>query len=87
MAEDIARVPVAVSGRLSRKAGTMPVHKARAGALLIFATILAGCGIQPDPPPDIPLSAYGGMGDVMAKCMQYASESYCYRNTWGSDEQ
>jgi len=83
MNEDIVRAAVAAVGGFSR---TTPARKANAGALLIVATVLAGCGIQPDPPPDIPLSAYGGMGDVMAKCMQYASESYCYRNTWGSDE-
>jgi len=54
--------------------------------MVVAAMALASCGIKPDPPPDIPLSAFGGMGDVMAKCMQYASESYCYRSTWGSDE-
>ncbi|MCU0838641.1 MAG: hypothetical protein MUE49_07950 [Rhodospirillales bacterium] len=47
---------------------------------------MVACSLQPDPPPEFPLSAYGGMGDVMAKCMQYASESVCYQQTWGSDE-
>ncbi|MCU0838640.1 MAG: hypothetical protein MUE49_07945 [Rhodospirillales bacterium] len=50
---------------------------------LMLPLMLAGCGIQPDPPPEIPPSAYGGMGDMMAKCMEYGSESQCYRSTWG----
>ena len=52
---------------------------ASAGLLLVAA----GCGLKPDPPPDIPPSAYGGMGAEMAKCMQYASESACQAQIWG----
>ncbi len=55
-------------------------------AILAAAATLVACGIQPDPPPEFPLSAFGGMGDVMAKCMQYASESTCLRQTWGGDD-
>lgn len=47
---------------------------------------LAGCGLQPDPPPEVSPSAYGGMGAEMAKCMQYASESYCLQEIWGGGE-
>ena len=31
-------------------------------------------------------SDYGGTGDLMARCMQYASESHCEREIWGGDE-
>lgn len=58
-------------------------------ALIGFAGVglpLAACAIEPDPPPSFPPSAFSGMGDVMAKCMQYASQSTCERSTWGSDE-
>jgi hypothetical protein len=54
--------------------------------LAAVTLLLVGCGIQPDPPPSFPTSAFSGMGDVMAKCMQYASQSTCERSTWGSDE-
>lgn len=53
---------------------------------VIAVGLTAACGIQPDPPPEVDPAAYGGMGAEMAKCMQYASESECYRQTWGSDE-
>jgi hypothetical protein len=52
----------------------------------IAVASLAACSLQPDPPPDVLLSAYGGMGDRMGKCMQYASESVCLRQTWGSED-
>jgi hypothetical protein len=43
---------------------------------------LAACPLQPDPRPEVPLAAYGGMGD----CMEYASESTCLKQTWGGDD-
>ncbi len=52
-----------------------------AGLLLLAA----GCALQPDPPPELPPSAYGGTGAEMAKCMQYASEAYCERQSWGGN--
>ena len=55
---------------------------AAAGALLL----LAACGLRPDPPPSLPVTVYGGTGDLMARCMQYASESYCEREIWGGNE-
>lgn len=56
-------------------------------ALLAAMTLAAAaCGLKPDPPPQFPLSAYGGMGDRMAACMAYASESVCLRQTWGGDD-
>ncbi len=45
--------------------------------------LFSACGIQPDPPPQIDPSAYGGMGEEMARCMRYASESYCKSELWG----
>lgn len=44
---------------------------------------ITACGLKPDPSPQIPVTAYGGTGDLMAKCMQYASESYCEQQVWG----
>lgn len=58
----------------------------RFAALIGSVATLAACGLQPDPPPEVPLSAYGGMGDRMGACMKYASESYCLRETWGGDD-
>ncbi|MFO1128873.1 MAG: hypothetical protein U1E66_10650 [Rhodospirillales bacterium] len=55
---------------------------AAAGAILV----LAGCGLQPDPPPSFPITAFGGTGDLMSKCMAYASESYCEQQIWGGGE-
>ena len=51
--------------------------------ICLLVLLTAGCGLQPDPPPSLPVTAYSGSGDVMAKCMQYASESYCERQIWG----
>jgi hypothetical protein len=31
----------------------------------------------------MPLAAYGGMGDRMGQCMEYASESTCLKQTCG----
>jgi hypothetical protein len=53
-----------------------------AGALLL----VTACGLRPDPPPSFPVSAFGGTGDLMARCMQYASQSYCEQDIWGGDE-
>lgn len=55
--------------------------------LVVAGALAAACAMQPDPPPSIPPSAYGGMGAEMAKCMQYASESYCYRQIMGGGRQ
>ena len=51
--------------------------------LLVAAT---GCGATLSAPPEIPKSAYSGTGDLMAKCMQYASESYCEHDIWGGND-
>jgi hypothetical protein len=48
--------------------------------------LLAGCGLHPDPPPSFPATAFGGTGDLMARCMQYASQSYCEQDIWGGEE-
>lgn len=53
-----------------------------AGALLL----VAACGLRPDPPLSLPVTAYSGTGDLMARCMQYGSESYCEREIWGGNE-
>ena len=58
----------------------------RAGALLLLLLGTVGCGLAPDPPPQIPQSAYSGTGDLMAKCMEYGSESYCEREVWGGND-
>jgi hypothetical protein len=50
-------------------------------SLLLLAA--SGCGLQPDPPPQIDQSAYSGTGDLMARCMQYGSQSYCEQEIWG----
>lgn len=58
------------------------------GAALAFAALfaLAGCGLQPDPPPQFDRSDFSGTGDKMAACMQYGSQSYCEREIWGGNE-
>lgn len=40
--------------------------------MLAAVRLLAACRLQPDPPSRVLASAYGGMGDVVGKCMQYA---------------
>lgn len=55
--------------------------------LLMAITVVTACIVQPDAPPQILASAYGGIGDRVGKCIQYASESTCIRQSWGSDEQ
>jgi hypothetical protein len=45
----------------------------------------SACAADRSPQP-IAKSDYGGTGDLMARCMQYASESHCEREIWGGDE-
>ena len=52
------------------------------GAILL----LTGCTLRPDPPPSFPVTAFGGTGDLMARCMQFASQSYCEEQVWGGGE-
>jgi hypothetical protein len=47
--------------------------------------LVAGCGLTPDPPPNLPKEAFGGTGDLMARCMAYASQSYCHDEIWGGN--
>lgn len=54
-------------------------------ALAFALLVVAACSIQPDPPPHFASSAFGGMGNEMAKCMQYASQSYCEDQVWGGN--
>lgn len=58
----------------------------RRSGIVAFSLMLAGCGLHPDPPPSFPVTAFGGTGDLMARCMQYASQSYCEQSIWGGDE-
>ena len=58
----------------------------RASALGIVVLTAAGCGLQPDPPPQFNRADFSGTGDKMAACMQFASESYCEREIWGGNE-
>lgn len=55
-----------------------------AGVLTLIT--LAACETDSSQSRSIPQSAYGGTGDVMARCMQYASESYCQREIWGGND-
>lgn len=50
---------------------------------MLLAAVVAGCGLKPDPPPQFAPSDFSGMGTEMAKCMQYASQSYCEQAIWG----
>lgn len=52
---------------------------------LCFGLLAGACGLQPDPPPSVPREAFGGTGDLMARCMAYASQSYCEAETWGGN--
>jgi hypothetical protein len=54
-------------------------------ALFLLAAA-SGCGATLSAPPEIPKYAYSGTGDLMAQCMQYASESYCEREIWGGND-
>lgn len=44
---------------------------------------LVACSWQPAPPPQFDYADFGGTGDLMTKCMQYGSQSYCERQIWG----
>lgn len=48
--------------------------------------LAAGCGLRPDPPPTLPITAFSGSGDLMARCMEYASQSYCEQKILGGGE-
>jgi hypothetical protein len=78
-----------IAGVFPRTIGRSRIMRAivvRSGvALALF--LVAGCGLQSDPPPSFPITDFGGTGDLMARCMQYASESYCEREVWGGNEQ
>jgi hypothetical protein len=58
--------------------------KVACGIVTLF--MLSSCGLQPDPPPHFDPGDFTGTGTEMAKCMQYASESYCEREIWGGNE-
>jgi hypothetical protein len=67
-------------------AGLQPLKEngdMRAMLIVVAAVALASCGVKPDPPPQVSPSAYGGMGAEMAKCMEYASQSYCEEQLTG----
>jgi hypothetical protein len=59
---------------------------AKVVSALFLLVAASGCGSNSSAPPQIPQSAYSGTGDLMAQCMQYASESYCEREIWGGNE-
>jgi hypothetical protein len=60
---------------------------AKVVSALFLLVAASGCsGSNSSPPPQIPQSAYSGTGDLMAQCMQYASQSYCEREIWGGNE-
>jgi hypothetical protein len=75
---------------LSSSVGRRCLLSGSAGVRILVAVILlagaTGCPVQVDPPPTVAPEAYGGMGDRMAECMQYGSESYCEREVWGGHE-
>jgi hypothetical protein len=52
-------------------------------ALVLTTVIVAGCTMQPDPPPHFAASDFSGTGTEMAKCMQYSSQSNCETSVWG----
>jgi len=60
-------------------------RSAALAAALLFAAVSA-CSVQPDPPPSFPTDAFSGTGDLMARCMQFASQSYCEQQVWGGGE-
>lgn len=51
----------------------------------VLVIVAAACGAESKQRP-IQKSDYGGTGDLMARCMQHASESYCEREVWGGHE-
>lgn len=62
---------------------TMSVSIRFVAAVLVMG--VAACGSESKQRP-IQKSDYGGTGDLMARCMQHASESYCEREVWGGHE-
>jgi hypothetical protein len=58
----------------------------RLGVVALLVPAAAGCGLQPDPPPQFDRSDFSGTGDRMAACMQFASQSYCEQEVWGGNE-
>lgn len=56
----------------------------RLGAAMLVMAV-AACASESKQPP-IQKSDYSGTGDLMARCMQHASESYCEREIWGGHE-
>lgn len=62
---------------------TMTVSIRLVAAVLVMG--VAACGSESKQRP-IQESDYGGTGDLMARCMQHASESYCEREVWGGHE-
>lgn len=62
------------------------MHSVRQLSATALFVLSAACSLSPTPPPSIPIEAYGGMGDRMAQCMQFASESYCEQQVWGGGE-
>lgn len=74
------------TARRNRNTGKKEIPMTRLVVLIAIAAPLMACDLQPDPPPEVQLSAYGGMGDRMGQCMKYASESYCLKQTWGGDD-
>jgi hypothetical protein len=56
------------------------------GFICLMLAAIAGCVLQPDPPPTFDRSDFSGTGDKMAACMTFASQSYCEREIWGGNE-
>ncbi len=74
--------------RAEFEAGKDPdMRTAGKDVIALFLLVAAsGCGANSSAPPQIPQSAYSGTGDLMAQCMQYASESHCEREIWGGND-
>ncbi len=52
-------------------------------AALLMLSLVGGCVLEPTPPPQFDIVDFSGTGDLMSKCMQYASQWYCERQIWG----
>ena len=53
---------------------------------VVFVLVLAACASDRERAQLISKSDYSGTGDLMARCMQYASQSYCEHEIWGGGE-